>query len=173
MVPLTPREMEVCRGIAEGRTNREIAHHLGTEFQTVKNHVASILHKLDVPSRTDVAVWYVERVGRQAAAAALRPRVGIAPTPHGGETARRSPYGTDLTRREMQALCETILHGGRKEAAVCLGIAEQTVANLLANVYSRLGVTSLLQAAWAVGMVVMPVGIGHKGSTFIDKVTAG
>jgi DNA-binding NarL/FixJ family response regulator len=52
---LTPREMEVLDLIGQGYTNREIADQLVIEVGTVKNHVHSILDKLDVASREDAA----------------------------------------------------------------------------------------------------------------------
>ncbi len=52
---LTPREVEVLRLIAEGCTNREIGDRLYISHRTVMQHVASILGKLDVGSRTAAA----------------------------------------------------------------------------------------------------------------------
>lgn len=52
---LTPRELEVLKLIDEGLTNQEIADKLVIEVGTVKNHVHSILKKLDVASREDAA----------------------------------------------------------------------------------------------------------------------
>jgi two-component system NarL family response regulator len=43
---LSPREMQVPRGVARGDANREIAEQLHTE-DTVKDHMKSILSKLD------------------------------------------------------------------------------------------------------------------------------
>jgi two-component system NarL family response regulator len=56
-VDLTPREREVLDLIAEGLTNKEIAERLYIEVGTVKNHVHSILQKLDVSSREDAAAY--------------------------------------------------------------------------------------------------------------------
>ncbi len=60
--PLTPREMEILRYIAQGLSNKEIAHQLGISRQTVKNHMSSILRKLAVEDRTQ-AVMYAVRHG--------------------------------------------------------------------------------------------------------------
>jgi DNA-binding NarL/FixJ family response regulator len=59
---LSEREMEVLKCIASGLSNKEIALALGISHQTVKNHVTSILHKLDVEDRTQ-AVLYALRYG--------------------------------------------------------------------------------------------------------------
>jgi two-component system, NarL family, response regulator DegU len=50
--PLSTRELEVLRLIAEGRNNRAIAEHLVLTEGTVKNYVSSILDKLHAANRT-------------------------------------------------------------------------------------------------------------------------
>lgn len=57
---LTPRELEVLRHLAEGRSNKEIARELGITGGTVKLHVRSILGKLEVRSRVEAAVIAVQ-----------------------------------------------------------------------------------------------------------------
>jgi DNA-binding NarL/FixJ family response regulator len=54
---LTPREREVLRLIAQGYSNREIASQLYISERTVKNHVNSILHRLDLRDRTQAAIF--------------------------------------------------------------------------------------------------------------------
>jgi two-component system nitrate/nitrite response regulator NarL len=53
---LSPRELEILRGIARGQSNKEIARALGIAETTVKVHVQSVLRKLDVASRVHAAV---------------------------------------------------------------------------------------------------------------------
>ncbi|MGD8758654.1 MAG: response regulator transcription factor [Anaerolineales bacterium] len=55
--PLSPREMEILQYVTRGLSNKEIAVRLGISHQTVKNHMTSILHKLDVEDRTQAAVY--------------------------------------------------------------------------------------------------------------------
>ena len=57
---LTPRERETVALIAAGLTNREIAATLTIAERTVMRHVEHILAKLDLRSRTQIAVWAVE-----------------------------------------------------------------------------------------------------------------
>jgi DNA-binding NarL/FixJ family response regulator len=57
---LTPRERDVLQRLAKGWTNPEIAKDLKLTAGTVKNHVATILTKLDVTDRTQAAVRAVE-----------------------------------------------------------------------------------------------------------------
>jgi DNA-binding NarL/FixJ family response regulator len=58
---LTERELEVLGHLAAGRRNAEIAEALVISEQTVKNHVSSILAKLEVENRIQAAVWAVRR----------------------------------------------------------------------------------------------------------------
>ncbi len=60
-VPLSPREMEILQFVTRGRSNKEIAQVLGISHQTVKNHMTSILKKLDVRDRTQAAVYALKR----------------------------------------------------------------------------------------------------------------
>jgi NarL family two-component system response regulator LiaR len=57
--PLTERETEVLRLIAQGRANKEIAAALVIGEKTVKTHVSNILSKLGVSSRTQAALYAV------------------------------------------------------------------------------------------------------------------
>jgi non-specific serine/threonine protein kinase len=54
---LTPREREVLRLVAAGRTNREIGHALFISVPTVKRHVSTILGKLGVTSRAEASAY--------------------------------------------------------------------------------------------------------------------
>jgi DNA-binding CsgD family transcriptional regulator len=53
---LTRRELDVLRHITRGQSNRTIAAELGISENTVKNHVRSILEKLQAKSRAEAAV---------------------------------------------------------------------------------------------------------------------
>ncbi len=53
---LTGREKEVLGGVAAGKNNRTIADELGLAEGTVKNHVSTILAKLHLRSRTELAI---------------------------------------------------------------------------------------------------------------------
>ncbi len=59
LVSLSPREMEIIRYITRGFSNKMIAHRLGISHQTVKNHMTSILRKLDVEDRTQAAIYAI------------------------------------------------------------------------------------------------------------------
>jgi DNA-binding NarL/FixJ family response regulator len=55
-VPLSKRETEILESITLGMSNKEVASELGISQQTVKNHMTSILRKLNVEDRTQAAV---------------------------------------------------------------------------------------------------------------------
>jgi DNA-binding NarL/FixJ family response regulator len=57
---LTPRETDVLRALARGRSNAEIARELVLSDATVKTHVAHILQKLGLGSRTQAALLAYE-----------------------------------------------------------------------------------------------------------------
>jgi len=59
---LTPREIQVLGLLAEGASNKSIAHRLGISVHTVKFHVASLIDKFEAIGRTD-AVTHAVRLG--------------------------------------------------------------------------------------------------------------
>lgn len=54
---LSPREMEILELVTGGISNKDIAQRLGISQQTVKNHVTTILRKLQVDDRTQAAIF--------------------------------------------------------------------------------------------------------------------
>ncbi len=59
--PLSEREMEILRLVVAGKSNKEIAYHLGISHQTVKNHITAVLSKLGLEDRTQAAVYALRR----------------------------------------------------------------------------------------------------------------
>jgi DNA-binding NarL/FixJ family response regulator len=57
--PLTPRETEVVKLIAEGHSTQEIARHLTISRKTVDRHRENILNKLEVRDRVDVTRYAI------------------------------------------------------------------------------------------------------------------
>lgn len=70
---ITPRELDVLRLIAEGRTNGEIARALFVSEGTVKFHVKNILRKMQAHNRADAGARYLR--------VTLRERAGASPPP--------------------------------------------------------------------------------------------
>jgi DNA-binding NarL/FixJ family response regulator len=59
--PLTPRELEVLKLIAEGKTSKEIAELLVLSVKTVERHRADILHRLGMRDRVDLTRYAIRR----------------------------------------------------------------------------------------------------------------
>ncbi|MHA1565101.1 MAG: LuxR C-terminal-related transcriptional regulator [Alphaproteobacteria bacterium] len=57
---LSQRELTVISHLATGRSNKEIARHLGITDGTIKIHVRNVQRKLQLKNRTQIAVWAVE-----------------------------------------------------------------------------------------------------------------
>ena len=59
--PLTKRETEILHYISEGYLNKQIAAEIDISEQTIKNHVTSILRKLNANARTEAVVIGIKR----------------------------------------------------------------------------------------------------------------
>ena len=59
--PLTTRETEILQNMGKGYLNKQIALLLGISEQTIKNHVTSILRKLNANARTEAVVMGLKR----------------------------------------------------------------------------------------------------------------
>jgi DNA-binding NarL/FixJ family response regulator len=58
--PLSDREVEILEHIAKGNSNKGIARLLNISDQTVKNHITSVLRKLEVDDRTAAVVYGIK-----------------------------------------------------------------------------------------------------------------
>lgn len=60
--PLSPRQEEVARLVAAGRTNKQVAAEIGVSVKGVEKHVAAILTRWDAGSRFELArIWWAGR----------------------------------------------------------------------------------------------------------------
>ncbi len=58
--PLTKRELQILRLVAQGLLNKQIAYELGISDRTVQFHLKSIFNKFAVSSRTEAVVHSIE-----------------------------------------------------------------------------------------------------------------
>ncbi len=58
--PLTPREIEIVKLIAEGKSSREIADLLFLSFRTIQNHRTRIMRKLNLKKNTDLVKYAIQ-----------------------------------------------------------------------------------------------------------------
>ena len=109
--PLTIREFEVARLIAEGLTNAEIAGELSIAPKTASAHVEHILAKLGVARRAEIATW-VATVARPARDLQAHPTGCHRPslTPAGGASprlrcvsGRATADAVDVSRRRSRS----------------------------------------------------------------------
>ena len=54
---LSPRELDVVRSVARGRTNAEIGAELFVSLSTVKTHLTNVQNKLSARNRVEIAAW--------------------------------------------------------------------------------------------------------------------
>ena len=59
--PLSDRERDALRGLAEGKVYKEIASDLGLSASTVRSHLSSAYAKLDVSDRAQAVLLAAER----------------------------------------------------------------------------------------------------------------
>jgi two-component system nitrate/nitrite response regulator NarL len=59
-IPLSQRELDIIRHLADGRSNKTIANELSITEATVKVHLKTVLRKIGVANRTQVAIWAVQ-----------------------------------------------------------------------------------------------------------------
>ena len=59
MSPLTPRQREIVRLLAEGKTNKEVAAALGISVKTVETHRTNIMRKLQLRAFSDLVRYAV------------------------------------------------------------------------------------------------------------------
>jgi len=64
VTPLSKRELEVARLVADGMTNKEIASRCFLSERTVETHVSNILNKLGINSRVEVAGWVARELSQ-------------------------------------------------------------------------------------------------------------
>jgi DNA-binding NarL/FixJ family response regulator len=59
MERLTRRQREILQLVAEGRTSKQIAQHLGLSVKTVERHRADVMHRLDIHDIAGLVRWAV------------------------------------------------------------------------------------------------------------------
>jgi DNA-binding NarL/FixJ family response regulator len=60
---LTPRELDLVRGVVAGKSNKEIGSYLHLSEGTIKEYMSKLFRKLNLDSRTKIAVWAVKTLG--------------------------------------------------------------------------------------------------------------
>lgn len=70
---LTPRQREVLRLLAEGKSNKQICRVLNVAEGTIKNHLYALFRQIGVSNRTEAALWLARHVPSEPAAFPFAP----------------------------------------------------------------------------------------------------
>ena len=62
---LTPRQLEVLRLLAQGKSNKQICRVLNVAEGTIKNHLYALFRQIGVSNRTEAALWLARRVSAE------------------------------------------------------------------------------------------------------------
>ncbi|HDR9116104.1 TPA: response regulator transcription factor, partial [Burkholderia territorii] len=73
---LTPRQRDVLRLLAEGKSNKQICRVLNVAEGTIKNHLYALFRQIGVSNRTEAALWLARHVPPQPAAFAFATACG-------------------------------------------------------------------------------------------------
>jgi DNA-binding NarL/FixJ family response regulator len=127
---LSPRELEVLGLVASGASNVQVAERLDLSVHTVKKHVARLLLKLKVGSRSEAALLFRD---------AAFPAPAATPAP--------APALDGLTTRERAVLRWMAEGANNRRIAAELALSVNTVKRHSTRIFSKLGVRSRVRAA--------------------------
>lgn len=63
---LTPRQLEVLRLLAQGKSNKQICRALNVAEGTIKNHLYALFRQIGVSNRTEAALWLARRISGES-----------------------------------------------------------------------------------------------------------
>ena len=78
---LSPKEMSIISYISQGKRNKEIAHHIGTSEQVIKNYLRKIYDKLGVSDRLELALYCLHHDLQKGGALPLNVKPGMPAMP--------------------------------------------------------------------------------------------
>ncbi len=129
--PLTPRQLEVLQGVAEGLDNRDIAERLGVLVPTIKTHVRSLLVKLEARSRTHIVARAYELALVTARPPRVAPGEAVDPLELAADEAVRRSHRIVLPAHVVAAVLEQ-RHSDAAAALRGVGVDERFVQRRLA-----------------------------------------
>lgn len=131
---LSRRESEVLQLVAIGASNAQIAQTLALSIHTVKKHLARLLLKLEVGSRSEAALRWRESISR------------VASSPPAPAASHTKPFD-GLTSREWDVLSRIASGANNQRIAAELALSLNTVKRHTTSIYTKLGVRSRVRAA--------------------------
>ena len=60
-VPLPPRQLEIAQQIMQGRSDKQIAEHLGVKLPTVRTHLGRIYARLRIQNRSQLILFLIRK----------------------------------------------------------------------------------------------------------------
>lgn len=167
LAQLSPRQLEVLRFVAQGRTNKEIGDALGISGETVRSHVTAVLAHLGVDNRTEAAAVYLAFEGRpeRVAEVLVRPAIAVLPVlvPEGDRRSLTIAAGitrdlSDLFARwccfPVIALASTV--DPRSLASTTKAIGEDLGARFLVD-----GMLRAVGPRWRLSITIVDAANGH------------
>ena len=153
---LTPREEGVAALAAIGRSNKEIAIHLGVTPSTVATLLASALAKLGLSSRTMLPMFWRDLHGRAwAVSDGEAPLIALSHQEHEPESMR------GLTPAE-RAVALALLEGlSDRTIALARNSSRHTVSKHVTAIYRKLGVSSRVELAYKLALARGDLGDPH------------
>ncbi len=137
---LTQREQQAVDRAARGHCHKVIALHLGVSAGMVARHLASAARKVGVCSRVALVASYRRYEQKRPAEERGGERSGDVPVPPASQASL-----ANLTRSELEVLDHLFAGLSNAGIAALRGRSVRTVANQVASIYRKLGVSSRLQ----------------------------
>lgn len=135
---LTPRERQVLSAVAQLESTNEISHALGMSQATVRWHIGTLMKKLRVTTRAELARHLPEP--RDPATPATAVLLAKIPSPRNEPAATPALSGGELKVARLVAQGMT-----NREIAAGLFISTHTVNSHLKRVYTKLGIRSRVE----------------------------
>jgi predicted ATPase/DNA-binding CsgD family transcriptional regulator len=175
---VSSREADVLSGVAEHLTNAEIAARLYISVRTVESHVSSLLRKLGVADRRELASYAAVlaaqpagSAGRGAGATAPRPLAPAIPTPltsFVGRAAEREALAAAIARHR---LVTAVGPGGVGKTRLAIAVVAETVE--AADAVWFVDLVPMSDPAMVAAAVAAVLGVAERpGGTIDDAVLA-
>lgn len=164
---LSPRQRDVARLVAQGRSNKEIGGVLGISSETVRTHVSAVLAQFGVENRTAAAAVYLafEACPERVAEILVRPAVAVLPVlaPEGDRWARATAAGIarDLSDLFARWCCFPVIALASTADARGLASTSQAIGEHLGARFLVDGMLRAVRSRWRLSVTLVDAANGH------------